>query len=168
MAAIASFLQTVEFFGLGPDYDARLPDLHSGGDSRRVNAAAREFCSQTRPRSSWRAVPRPWSAGEPLVSTKAVFFDVDFTLIYPGPTFQGEGYSVLRQHGILVDPARFDAAVAGASVLLDEAQESSTIPRSSFTTRGRSSRAWAARVRPRCLRARDLRGMGRVPALRAL
>ena len=22
----------------------------------------------------------------------AVFFDVDFTLIYPGPTFQGEGY----------------------------------------------------------------------------
>jgi len=24
--------------------------------------------------------------------TSAVFFDVDFTLIYPGPTFQGEGY----------------------------------------------------------------------------
>ena len=23
----------------------------------------------------------------------AVFFDVDFTLIYPGPTFQGEGYA---------------------------------------------------------------------------
>ncbi len=56
--------------------------------------------------------------------TKAVFFDVDFTLIYPGPTFQGEGYErFCRQHGIVVDPARFDAAVAGASVLLDEAQE---------------------------------------------
>jgi len=26
------------------------------------------------------------------VSTKAVFFDVDFTLIAPGPMFRGEGY----------------------------------------------------------------------------
>jgi hypothetical protein len=37
---------------------------------------------------------------EPLVESgsgrttiTAVFFDVDFTLIYPGPTFQGEGYA---------------------------------------------------------------------------
>ena len=27
--------------------------------------------------------------GAPRPSTQAVFFDVDFTLIYPGPTFQG-------------------------------------------------------------------------------
>ena len=36
---------------------------------------------------------------------RAVLFDVDFTLIYPGPTFQGEGYErFCTQHGILVDP----------------------------------------------------------------
>jgi putative hydrolase of the HAD superfamily len=58
------------------------------------------------------------------VKTRAVFFDVDFTLIYPGPTFQGEGYQrFCEKHGILVEPARFESAVAGASCLLDEAQE---------------------------------------------
>ena len=41
-------------------------------------------------------------------STRAVFFDVDFTLIYPGPTFQGEGYQrFCARYGIEVDPARF-------------------------------------------------------------
>ena len=54
----------------------------------------------------------------------AVFFDVDFTLIYPGPTFQGEGYSrFCTRHGISVDPSRFTAAVRAASSILDEAQE---------------------------------------------
>jgi len=54
----------------------------------------------------------------------AVFFDVDFTLIYPGPTFQGEGYArFCEQHGIRVDASRFDAAVRAASSILDEAQE---------------------------------------------
>jgi putative hydrolase of the HAD superfamily len=58
------------------------------------------------------------------LNTRAVFFDVDFTLIYPGPTFQGEGYRrFCEKHGIVVDPAKFEAAVAGASCLLDEAQE---------------------------------------------
>jgi HAD superfamily hydrolase (TIGR01509 family) len=56
--------------------------------------------------------------------TKAVFFDVDFTLIYPGPTFQAEGYRrVCAAHGITVDPARFDAATAASSVILDEVEE---------------------------------------------
>jgi putative hydrolase of the HAD superfamily len=51
---------------------------------------------------------------------KAVFFDVDFTLIYPGPTFQGEGYAVFcRRHGIHVDPVRFPDAVIAASSVLD-------------------------------------------------
>lgn len=52
--------------------------------------------------------------------TVAVFFDVDFTLIHPGPRFQGSGYaSSCAEYGIIVDASRFDAAVAGASGLLD-------------------------------------------------
>jgi len=55
------------------------------------------------------------------MSARAVFFDVDFTLIYPGPTFRGEGYRAFcARHGIDVDPARFDAAVAAAAPLLDQ------------------------------------------------
>ena len=54
----------------------------------------------------------------------AVFFDVDFTLIYPGPTFQGEGYArFCQQYGISVDVSRFPGAVRAASSILDEAQE---------------------------------------------
>ena len=50
----------------------------------------------------------------------AVFFDVDFTLIHPGPRFQGVGYVAnCARHGVCVDPARFDAAVAGAAGVLD-------------------------------------------------
>ena len=55
---------------------------------------------------------------------KAVFFDVDFTLIYPGPTFQGEGYErFCAEHGIVVDPARFPQAVRAASSILDDEQQ---------------------------------------------
>ena len=47
-------------------------------------------------------------------------FDVDFTLIYPGPTFRGEGYQAFcARYGIDVDPARFTEAVASASALLE-------------------------------------------------
>jgi hypothetical protein len=54
--------------------------------------------------------------------TRAVFFDVDFTLIHPGPTFRGEGYQQFcAQHGIDADPSRFEAAVAAASAVLEEA-----------------------------------------------
>jgi putative hydrolase of the HAD superfamily len=49
-----------------------------------------------------------------------VFFDVDFTLIYPGPTFRGEGYQAFcARYGIQVDPAKFAGAVAAAAPLLD-------------------------------------------------
>jgi len=49
----------------------------------------------------------------------AVFFDVDFTLIHPGPRFQALGYEEsCAAYGIVVDPAKFDDAVAGASPLL--------------------------------------------------
>jgi putative hydrolase of the HAD superfamily len=55
---------------------------------------------------------------------RAVFFDVDFTLIYPGPTFQDEGYAQFAaRFGIAVDRSRFSAAVRAASSILDEAQE---------------------------------------------
>ena len=55
---------------------------------------------------------------------KAVFFDVDFTLIYPGPTFRGEGYQQFcARHGMGVDPSVFDQAVLDASFLLDRAQD---------------------------------------------
>ena len=56
--------------------------------------------------------------------TRAVFFDVDFTLIYPGPTFQGEGYARFCADECLdIDVARFDEAVAAASFILDEIEE---------------------------------------------
>jgi putative hydrolase of the HAD superfamily len=52
--------------------------------------------------------------------TRAVFFDVDFTLIYPGPTFQGAGYrEFCARYGVDVDASAFDRAVASASTLLD-------------------------------------------------
>jgi len=52
--------------------------------------------------------------------TRAVFFDVDFTLIHPGPTFLGEGYRTFcARHGIDVEPARFAEAVSAAAALLD-------------------------------------------------
>jgi putative hydrolase of the HAD superfamily len=54
--------------------------------------------------------------------TRAVFFDVDFTLIYPGPVFQGEGYrQFCARHGITTcNPESFGTAVASASALLDD------------------------------------------------
>ncbi|MBI4264448.1 MAG: HAD family hydrolase [Acidobacteria bacterium] len=59
-----------------------------------------------------------------LTRTRAVFFDVDFTLIYPGPTFQGEGYArFCAGYGIPVDPLRFSEAVVAASSILNEEQD---------------------------------------------
>ena len=58
------------------------------------------------------------------VPIRALFFDVDFTLIYPGPTFQGEGYArFCRSHGIVIDESRFGAAVTAASSILDDEQD---------------------------------------------
>ena len=55
---------------------------------------------------------------------RAVFFDVDFTLIYPGPTFQAEGYRrACLAMDIDVDPARFEHATAASSFILDEVEE---------------------------------------------
>src|SRR5436190_1309480 len=52
--------------------------------------------------------------------TSAVFFDVDFTLIYPGATFRGEGYRAFcARYGMDVDPAKFEQGVASAAPLLN-------------------------------------------------
>lgn len=57
-----------------------------------------------------------------MAGTAAVFFDVDFTLIYPGPRFQGSGYAAsCARHGVRVDAARFEEAVAASAGLLDSA-----------------------------------------------
>jgi HAD superfamily hydrolase (TIGR01549 family) len=66
-------------------------------------------------------IPGPQKA---QTSIKCVFFDVDFTLIFPGPTFQAEGYRrACAAEGIEVDPAKFDAATAASSFILDDAEE---------------------------------------------
>ena len=52
---------------------------------------------------------------------RAVFFDVDFTLIYPGPTLQGQGYArFCALRGVTVDAALFLVAVGKASQVLDQ------------------------------------------------
>ncbi len=54
--------------------------------------------------------------------TAAVFFDVDFTLIHPGPRFQATGYvETCARYGLTVDAERFDHAVAGAATVLEAA-----------------------------------------------
>ena len=63
------------------------------------------------------------SAGQPPPA-RAIFFDVDFTLIFPGPTFQGEGYvRFCADQGITVERDRFDDAVAAASFILDDVED---------------------------------------------
>ena len=63
------------------------------------------------------------------MTARAVFFDVDFTLIQPGPTFLGEGYRAFCvRYGIEVDPAAFDAAVAAAAPLLDQPDDAAYDP----------------------------------------
>ncbi len=70
-----------------------------------------------------KAVPAAEGSGV-TSGVRAICFDVDFTLIYPGPTFQGEGYrQFCARKGIDVDPGRFAEAVRGASSILDDAQE---------------------------------------------
>ena len=56
--------------------------------------------------------------------TTAVLFDVDFTLIHPGPMFQGEGYRAFcARFGIEADAARFPQAVAAAAPLLEVSED---------------------------------------------
>ena len=55
---------------------------------------------------------------------EAVFFDVDFTLIHPGPVFDGEGYRAFaRKYGHDADPDLYETAVRKASSELDRLQD---------------------------------------------
>ena len=68
-------------------------------------------------RGRWRG---RWRGRGSFVATRAVCFDVDFTLIYPGPVFEGEGYRIVgAKHGLRLEVARFRHAVASASPLLE-------------------------------------------------
>jgi HAD superfamily hydrolase (TIGR01662 family) len=59
-----------------------------------------------------------------VASTAAVFFDVDFTLIHPGPRFQGQGYrDSCAECGVEVNPDLFNAAVRAAAGALDSADQ---------------------------------------------
>ena len=59
-----------------------------------------------------------------MADTEAVFFDVDFTLIRPGPRFLGAGYAgTCARHEVTVDPDAFEVAVAGAAALLESAEQ---------------------------------------------
>ena len=59
-----------------------------------------------------------------MAFVEAVLFDVDFTLIYPGRVFQGDGYVEWgHRFGMSLDSARFSAAVAAAMPLLDAGDE---------------------------------------------
>jgi len=59
-----------------------------------------------------------------VARTAAVFFDVDFTLIHPGPRFQAVGYTITcARHGVAVDPASFESAVAGAAATLESVDQ---------------------------------------------
>jgi FMN hydrolase / 5-amino-6-(5-phospho-D-ribitylamino)uracil phosphatase len=52
---------------------------------------------------------------------RAVIFDVDFTLFQPGPALGPEGYRDLgREHGLDLDPARYETARLGA---IEEVQQ---------------------------------------------
>ena len=55
-----------------------------------------------------------------MTATRAVLFDVDFTLIYPGPTFRGEGYQAFcARYGMDVDASKFEQGVSSAAPLLE-------------------------------------------------
>ena len=119
-SGIASFLHTAEFFGLGLDYDRRVPASLRG---RHARAGARGHPARAPGRSRLgrgRGAVRSRGAFGSRGVTRAVFFDVDFTLIYPGPTFRGEGYQrFCARHGIAVDPL---AVRCGGRVCLGRAR----------------------------------------------
>ena len=164
-AGIASFLQSVEQFGLGLDYDRRLPEHLRAVTFDEVKSAATEappsgagVGRDCRPAGGGRGV-------NPL--TRAVFFDVDFTLIYPGPTFQGVGYQEFcAAHGVEVDPAAFDAAVVSASTLLAPTGDVYDPEVFIQYTRRIIEHMGGQRARRRSRRPRHLRSVVRLPPLR--
>jgi len=62
-AAIANFLQTEEFFGLGLDYDERLPALLGAVTLEEANAAARRALDPDR---ATVVIAGPYADGQPI------------------------------------------------------------------------------------------------------
>lgn len=68
-------------------------------------------------------------APAPVGGVRGVLFDVDFTLIYPGPMFQGEGYRAFcARFGMTADAAAFDRAVASAAPILETPEDAAYDP----------------------------------------
>jgi HAD superfamily hydrolase (TIGR01549 family) len=64
------------------------------------------------------------SSDTPGVTLKAVLFDVDFTLVKPGPDLGPEGYQLLgRRFGLELDPSRYAEARAAAVETLERHPE---------------------------------------------
>ena len=143
-AGIAGFLLSAELHGLGVDHDVRLPGLIRGVTHDDVARVARAPArSGAGGRSPWPGPGR--TARHEAPPLRAVFFDVDFTLIHPGPRFQGAGYAeVCTAHGVAVDAALFDAAVTRACRCSTITTTRSTTTGCSSATPRRSSSTWAA------------------------
>ena len=92
----------------------------------------------------------------PTAMIKAVFFDVDFTLIHPA-RHSGRGIPArLRAHGIAVDPrASIERSPAPRRSSTSTTRRSTT-PSSSSTTPRRSSSRWAAAGRRSTTGAREI------------
>src|SRR6478752_2148368 len=75
---------------------------------------------------SWRIVSgsRMASGYARHMGLRAVVFDVDFTIAQPGPDLGPEGYQRLgRQHGLELDPGRYDEARRAAFATLERHPE---------------------------------------------
>ena len=115
-AGIAHFLQTAEFFGLGLDYDVRLPDRCSSGDARRGECGGRGARSIPSRATIVIGRDRTQAVNDSARRLLRRRFHADLS----GPDVQGEGYRAFcARHGIEVDAALFDRAVASAAPLLD-------------------------------------------------
>ena len=184
-SSIANFLQNAELYGLGP----RLRRAPAGpaarrharrgecgrppfprsrkGDRRDRRTLRSEVVQAVRP-----ATVRYWFVPDP--PARAVLFDVDFTLIYPGPMFQGEGYhafcarhlhrrrsgALRRRRGQRVVDSRRPRRIGVRRRNLRRLHAAHH--RADGRQGGRTTRS------SRRLRARDLRGVGGEPALRAV
>ncbi len=132
---------------------------HDGRRQRRRPPRARSRSRDGRHRGALRVID----------DSKAVLFDVDFTLIYPGPTFRGEGYQAFcARYGMDVDPAKFEAGVAqrgAAAPQPGRCLRPGDLHRLHQRDHRGDGRHRAARRR---VLARDLPRVGRLPALRAV
>ena len=167
---IASFLHTADFFDLGLDFDQRLPALLERRDTRRrarrrADVPGARSSDDRRRRSSCRGGLR--ASGVRCVTT-AVCFDVDFTLIYPGPTFRGEGYREFGdRHGLT--PRRSELRSRRRAGGADSRRRAGRhlrpgdLPSLHRVDHPRDGRR---RSRRRAVRDRDLRGVGDEPPLR--